>query len=157
MQTERRVAANPQTKPVDLGCESAENCIVQQCYQRPLLETYLNLDIRRETAAGKSRKPEHGNRPCGEISSLGPSILGPVFSLRRFPRIIAGRRRRKLDGTHRPPKTRPATDENDYSTTQRCPCCISQPRYHRRRHQSSRCRGRQTDRPWSRPKMQGGG
>jgi len=23
--TERRVAANPQTKPVDLGCESAEN------------------------------------------------------------------------------------------------------------------------------------
>jgi len=25
MQTERRVAANPQTKPVDLGCESAEN------------------------------------------------------------------------------------------------------------------------------------
>ena len=25
MQTEHRVAANPQTKPVDLGCESAEN------------------------------------------------------------------------------------------------------------------------------------
>jgi len=25
MKTERRVAANPQTKPVDLGCESAEN------------------------------------------------------------------------------------------------------------------------------------
>jgi len=25
MQTERRVAANPQTKPVDFGCESAEN------------------------------------------------------------------------------------------------------------------------------------
>ena len=25
MQTERRVAANPQTKPVDLSCESAEN------------------------------------------------------------------------------------------------------------------------------------
>ena len=25
MQTERRVAANPQTKPVDLGCESVEN------------------------------------------------------------------------------------------------------------------------------------
>jgi len=24
-QTERRVAANPQTKPIDLGCESAEN------------------------------------------------------------------------------------------------------------------------------------
>jgi len=24
-ETERRVAANPQTKPVDLGCESAEN------------------------------------------------------------------------------------------------------------------------------------
>jgi len=25
MQTERWVAANPQTKPIDLGCESAEN------------------------------------------------------------------------------------------------------------------------------------
>jgi len=25
MQTERQVAANPQTKPIDLGCESAEN------------------------------------------------------------------------------------------------------------------------------------
>jgi len=25
MQTERRVAANPQTKPINLGCESAEN------------------------------------------------------------------------------------------------------------------------------------
>jgi len=25
MQTERRVAANPQIKPVELGCESAEN------------------------------------------------------------------------------------------------------------------------------------
>jgi len=25
MQTERRVAANPLTKPIDLGCESAEN------------------------------------------------------------------------------------------------------------------------------------
>jgi len=27
MQTERRVAANPQTKPTDLGWESAEDCI----------------------------------------------------------------------------------------------------------------------------------
>jgi len=25
MQTERRVAANPQTKPIDLACEFAEN------------------------------------------------------------------------------------------------------------------------------------
>jgi len=25
MQTERQVAANPQTKPTDLGCESADN------------------------------------------------------------------------------------------------------------------------------------
>jgi len=25
MQIERRVTANPQTKPVDLGCQSAEN------------------------------------------------------------------------------------------------------------------------------------
>ena len=28
MQTERRVAANPQTKPTDMGCESAENWLL---------------------------------------------------------------------------------------------------------------------------------
>jgi len=28
LQTERRVAANPQTKPVDLGCESAKNWLL---------------------------------------------------------------------------------------------------------------------------------
>jgi len=27
MQTERRVAANPQTKPTDLGCESADRLL----------------------------------------------------------------------------------------------------------------------------------
>jgi len=27
MQTERRVAANPQTKPTDLGCESADQLL----------------------------------------------------------------------------------------------------------------------------------
>jgi len=29
MQTERRVAANPRTKPIDLGYESAENWLLQ--------------------------------------------------------------------------------------------------------------------------------
>ena len=28
MQTECRVAANPETKPIDLGCESAENWLL---------------------------------------------------------------------------------------------------------------------------------
>jgi len=28
MQTERRVATNPQTKPTDLGCESAEDWLL---------------------------------------------------------------------------------------------------------------------------------
>jgi len=28
MQTERRVAANPKTKPTDLGCESADKWLV---------------------------------------------------------------------------------------------------------------------------------
>jgi len=38
MQTERRVAANPQTKPTDLGCESAErlvNFLAAHDTQRP--------------------------------------------------------------------------------------------------------------------------
>jgi len=50
MQTERRVAANPQTKPVDLGCESAENAyvvvIVQQLTRGPIYKiSYDNLTI----------------------------------------------------------------------------------------------------------------
>ena len=32
MQTERRVAANPQTTPIDLGCESAENWQLPSTY-----------------------------------------------------------------------------------------------------------------------------
>jgi len=32
MQTERRMAANPQTKPVDLGCESAENWLLPSTF-----------------------------------------------------------------------------------------------------------------------------
>jgi len=34
MQTERRVAANPQTKPTDLGCESAERLAAEVDSQR---------------------------------------------------------------------------------------------------------------------------
>ena len=57
MQTERRVAANPQTKPVDLGCESAENAyvvvvvqlvstVVQQLTRGPIYKvSYDNLTI----------------------------------------------------------------------------------------------------------------
>jgi len=38
MQTERRVAANPQTKPTDLGCESAERLAATICrHHRHLL------------------------------------------------------------------------------------------------------------------------
>jgi len=32
MQTERRVAANPQTKPTDLGCESADNWLLPSTF-----------------------------------------------------------------------------------------------------------------------------
>jgi len=32
MQTERRVAANPQTKPNDLGCESADKWLLPSTY-----------------------------------------------------------------------------------------------------------------------------
>jgi len=39
MQTERRVAANPQTKPTDLGCESAERlaATIRRHYRHLLL------------------------------------------------------------------------------------------------------------------------
>jgi len=95
MQTERRVAANPQTKPVDLGCESAENCILQQCYQRPLLETYLNLDIRRETAAARSVN----SRSCIFTSALSAHRPSSEAEIRRNASAAedpAGDRRERL-------------------------------------------------------------
>jgi len=62
MQTERRVAANPQTKPVDLGCESAEN------WQLSLTSTIaiviitqpVNLySFYRPTRGGRLSRPKH--------------------------------------------------------------------------------------------------
>jgi len=45
MQLVRRVAANPQTKPIDLGCESAEN------WQLPSSPTLCPPDVRYPRAA----------------------------------------------------------------------------------------------------------
>jgi len=44
MQTERRVATNPQTNPSDLGCESAEN------WQLPFTSTIAIVGITQPVA-----------------------------------------------------------------------------------------------------------
>ena len=65
MQTERRLAADPQTKPVDLGCESAEN------WQPPSTSTIAIVIITqpvgwysfyRPTEGGRMSRPRHCSR-----------------------------------------------------------------------------------------------
>jgi len=62
MQTERRVAANPQTKPVDLGCESAENWLLPSTptvaiviIVQPVSSFYRRIE------GGRLRRPRHCN------------------------------------------------------------------------------------------------
>jgi len=50
MQTERRVAANPQTKPTDLGCESAGRTV---CYAYEDIFVIIRL----RTVVGQSAYP----------------------------------------------------------------------------------------------------
>jgi len=40
MQTERRVAANPQTKPTDLGCEFVGKCLLPSTYTIAVCYSY---------------------------------------------------------------------------------------------------------------------
>jgi len=68
MQTERRVAANPQTKPTDLGCESADKWLLPStstigiCYYCSARKLILTVPRRVEGSvdlgsAGKVRSP----------------------------------------------------------------------------------------------------
>ena len=75
MQTERRVAANPQTKPVDLGCESAENwqlpststiaiVIITQPVSRYSFHRMQNYDVvRRAGSTERIATPSEKERP----------------------------------------------------------------------------------------------
>ena len=56
MQTERRVAANPQTKPVDLGCESTEN------WQIPSTSTVAIVIITQPVGWYSFYRPTNGGR-----------------------------------------------------------------------------------------------
>jgi len=56
MQTERRVAANPQTKPVDLGCESTEN------WQLPSTSTIAIIIITQPIRIYSFYRPTNGGR-----------------------------------------------------------------------------------------------
>ena len=58
MQTERRVAANPQTKPTDLGCESAERLVlpIRRHHRHQLVSWY---SLYRPTEGGRLSRPKH--------------------------------------------------------------------------------------------------
>ena len=63
MQTERRVAANPQTKPTDLGCESADKRLLPStsaiaiCYYYSARKLILILPSHAE--GGRMSRPRH--------------------------------------------------------------------------------------------------
>ena len=73
MQTERRVAANPQTKPTDLGCESTDNWLLPStstiaiCYH---YSTRKLIFIYRPTEGGRLSRPRHcrkGAQPVPKV------------------------------------------------------------------------------------------
>ena len=61
MQTERRVAANPQTKPTDLGCESADRLLPPQTPSSFIIITQLvsGYSFYRPTEGGRPNRPRH--------------------------------------------------------------------------------------------------
>ena len=61
MQTERRVAANPQTKPTDLGCESANKWLLPSTSTIAICYYYSSrkLILYRPTECGRLSRPRH--------------------------------------------------------------------------------------------------
>jgi len=62
MQTERRVAANPQTKPINLGCESAENWLLPSTSTIAICCYYSSVSwysFYRPTMGGRLSRPRH--------------------------------------------------------------------------------------------------
>ena len=60
MQTERWVAANPQTKPVDLGCESAENWQLSSTSTMSIITQPVSwYSFYRPTKGGRLSRPKH--------------------------------------------------------------------------------------------------
>ena len=65
METERRVAANPQTKPVDLGCESAENCLLPSTSTIAIVIITQPVgwySFYRPTKGGRLSRPKHRSK-----------------------------------------------------------------------------------------------
>ena len=64
MQSERRVAANPQTKPVDLGCESAKNWLLPSTCTNTIAIVIITQPISsysfyHPTKGGRLSRPKH--------------------------------------------------------------------------------------------------
>ena len=82
MQTERRVAANPQTKPINLGCESAEN------WQLPSTSTIAIVIITQPVSWYSVYRPTKGGRLSQPIAiAMGKGKFPPPVTpkpLNRF-------------------------------------------------------------------------
>jgi len=63
MQTERRVAANPQTKPTDLGCESADRLLSFA----HTVAIYYYYSLYRLTEGGRLSRPRHCSKGAQSV------------------------------------------------------------------------------------------
>ena len=73
MQTERRVTANPQTKPVDLGCESTENWQLLSTSTIAIViitQPTSRYSFYRTTKGGRLSRPRH----CRKVHSPCPRL-----------------------------------------------------------------------------------
>ena len=84
MQTERRVAANPQTKPVDLGCESAENWLLPSTSTVAIViitQPISQHSFYRPVEGGRLSQPRHcskGAQPVPKAVAINPTLSGVI-------------------------------------------------------------------------------
>ena len=107
MQTERRVAANTQTKPIDLGCESAKNC------QLPSTSTIAIVDITQPLSWYSFYQTTEGGRlsRSKHCSKGAQPVLNTVYRSSCRDKHNCQRRDSNLG---------PLTPQSDHSATETC-------------------------------------
>jgi len=90
MQTERRVAANPQTKPTDLGCESANKWLLPStstiaiCYYYSAQKLTLILPSHGGWRLGRPRHCRKGAQPVSKNMSHNALVYEGNITQRNY-------------------------------------------------------------------------
>jgi len=86
MQTKRRVAANPKTKPIDLGCEFAENWLLPSTPTIPIVIITQPVgwySFYRPTEGGRLSRPRHcskGAQPVPKVYIAAALLINSLQS-----------------------------------------------------------------------------